>query len=379
MRYLPLFVILLIMSVPAAPAQEPGEKQAIRPAGFEPKLPLSPGFIAGDLVFVSGQGSRDPKTGRHPETWEGQVKQAIDNMQVVLGAAKMDLANLVSCHCYLENLDLWPRMNPVYREGFGQDAPARTSVGMVALPDGSHYEITCVAARNAADIKAHYRGGKRPEKPAMFPPAVQVKDWVFTSGMTGREGDFEAQVKGTLENLGSALKEAERGFKDVVWANIYVNDPNNIPIVEKVWATYFTAAPKPARAVEVVNLLPNVNVEITLLAAAPSLKAKATGRDGVLAGRTLFLSAQSAPGATIEEQVAGTFKKISAGLKSAGMNLSNVVNSHVYLKDIGDFARMNAVYRKQFTADPPARTTVQVKQPGSSPQTMVEIAVVAYK
>jgi 2-iminobutanoate/2-iminopropanoate deaminase len=363
----------------AVPAQEQGEKQVIRPAGFEPKFPYSPGFIAGDLVFVSGQGSRDPRTGKHPETWEGQVKQAVENVRVVLRAANMDMANVVSCHCYLDNLDLWSRMNPVYREAFGQDPPVRTSVGMAALPDESHYEITCIAARNTADIKAYYRGGKRPEKPVMFPPAIQVKDWVFTSGMTGREGDFEAQVKGNLENLGSALQEAKLGFKDVVWANIYVNDPNSLLIVEKVWATYFTGNPKPARAVEVVSLLPNVNVEIDLVAAASSLKAKATQGNGVLAGRTLFLSAQSAPGATIEEQVEGTFKKIIAGLRSAGMDLSDVANSHVYLKDIADFPRLNAVYRKQFTGDPPARTTLQVKQPGSSPQTLVEIAVVAYK
>jgi enamine deaminase RidA (YjgF/YER057c/UK114 family) len=40
---------------------------------------------------------------------------------------------------------------------------------------------------------------------------------------------------------------------------------------------------------------------------------------------------------------------------------------------------MNAVYRTFFAKDPPARTTVQVKQPGSSPNALVEISLVAFK
>jgi 2-iminobutanoate/2-iminopropanoate deaminase len=56
-----------------------------------------------------------------------------------------------------------------------------------------------------------------------------------------------------------------------------------------------------------------------------------------------------------------------------------VVKAHVYLKDLADFPRMNAVYRTFFAKDPPARTTVQVKQPGSSPNALVEISLVAFK
>jgi enamine deaminase RidA (YjgF/YER057c/UK114 family) len=94
---------------------------------------------------------------------------------------------------------------------------------------------------------------------------------------------------------------------------------------------------------------------------------------------TLFLSAQSAPGGSIEEQVRSTLEKHKASLAAMKMDMGDVVKAHVYMKDLADFPRMNAVYRTFFAKDPPARTTVQVKQPGSSPSALVEISLVAFK
>ena len=46
------------------------------------------------------------------------------------------------------------------------------------------------------------------------------------------------------------------------------------------------------------------------------------------------------------------------GLEEAGLGLSNVVATNVYLDDINDFARMNRIYAQYFSEMPPARTTV---------------------
>ena len=46
------------------------------------------------------------------------------------------------------------------------------------------------------------------------------------------------------------------------------------------------------------------------------------------------------------------------GLEEAGLGLSNVVATNVYLDDINDFARMNRIYAQYFSDTPPARTTV---------------------
>lgn len=84
--------------------------------------------------------------------------------------------------------------------------------------------------------------------------------------------------------------------------------------------------------------------------------------------RTLYLSGQipldPATGellkGTIEEETARVMENLRGALAAAGAGFDHVVKTTVFLVDLGDFARMNAVYGKHFAAAPPARTTVQV-------------------
>lgn len=372
-RTLLCVALLALVASVSGFAQAPAEsvqKQVLRPEGVATTLPFSPGIVAGDLVFVAGQGTRDPKSGQHPATWEDQVRQSIENVRVVLKAGGMDLANVVSCHAYFVDLNDRPRMNRVYGSLFNVNPPVRTAVEVVALPDEARLEMTCVAARDLTARKVPGRG------------TVRVGDWIFSSGTTGgvqgkMAEDFESQAKQTLENLSTTLGNANLAFKDVVWANIYVDDPANLPALEKIWGSYFESYPKPARAIQLVSLGPTTHVEITLLAADPALPRQAIRNSSVLAGTTLFVSEQSAPGGTIEDQVNGIMKKLQEMLAAAKMTMSDVVNVNVYMKDLADFPRMNAIYRKHFTENPPARTTVQVKP--SSPDMLVKISCVAVK
>jgi 2-iminobutanoate/2-iminopropanoate deaminase len=61
----------------------------------------------------------------------------------------------------------------------------------------------------------------------------------------------------------------------------------------------------------------------------------------------------------IPTQTKKTFANIKAILEAAGSSLDKVVKCNVYLKDIGDFAAMNEVYKVTFQAPYPARTTIQ--------------------
>lgn len=63
---------------------------------------------------------------------------------------------------------------------------------------------------------------------------------------------------------------------------------------------------------------------------------------------------------SIEEQTRQVLKNISAILQEAGSELSNVIKTTVYLKDMNDFDEMNRVYGEHFTKNKPARATVQV-------------------
>lgn len=78
----------------------------------------------------------------------------------------------------------------------------------------------------------------------------------------------------------------------------------------------------------------------------------------------------------IEEQTEQVLANIRTILEAAGSSLSKVVRCGVFLVDMGDFKRMNAVYERMFDGHKPARTTVAVSElPG--PGLRVEIDAVA--
>lgn len=86
------------------------------------------------------------------------------------------------------------------------------------------------------------------------------------------------------------------------------------------------------------------------------------------AGPFVFTSGQlglePASGALVEGGVEAETRQALTNLRhvleAAGSSLSLVVKTTVFLRDINDFARMNAVYGEFFTQDPPARSAVQV-------------------
>lgn len=62
----------------------------------------------------------------------------------------------------------------------------------------------------------------------------------------------------------------------------------------------------------------------------------------------------------IEAETRQALKNLAAVLEAANSCLDNVVKTTVFLKDINEFAKMNAVYGEFFSENPPARSTVQV-------------------
>ena len=88
----------------------------------------------------------------------------------------------------------------------------------------------------------------------------------------------------------------------------------------------------------------------------------------VRAGNLLFVSGQIPLDPATGQMVAGditiqterVLKNLAAILEAAGSNLSRVLKTTVYLLDLEDFGKMNAVYAKFLGENPPARATVQV-------------------
>lgn len=106
---------------------------------------------------------------------------------------------------------------------------------------------------------------------------------------------------------------------------------------------------------------------------------------GVQAGNLVFVSGQlpivPATGelhaGPIGEQTRQSMENIAAILAEAGCTLADVVKTTIFLKDLGDFAEVNAAYATFFPEDSPARACVQVAKLPKDAQ--VEIEVIAVK
>ena len=79
----------------------------------------------------------------------------------------------------------------------------------------------------------------------------------------------------------------------------------------------------------------------------------------------------------VEMQTAQVMKNISAVLTQAGVNFSHVVKTTIFLKDMGMFPKVNAIYAKSFSAPFPARSTVEVAR--LPKDVLVEIEVIVKK
>jgi 2-iminobutanoate/2-iminopropanoate deaminase len=90
----------------------------------------------------------------------------------------------------------------------------------------------------------------------------------------------------------------------------------------------------------------------------------------VRSGNLLFVSGQipidPATGQIVEGDIAAQTERVmqnlAAILQQAGSGLGYVLKTTVYLKDMGEFARMNEIYARFFTDCPPARATVEVSR-----------------
>lgn len=113
---------------------------------------------AGPLLFVSGMGARDPKTGTESGVTldaqgnvtaydiEEQTHACIRNLQTVLEAAGCALTDVVDMSVFLADMADFQKYNHVYGEYFSfEGPPARTTIQAAALPGKNFIEIKAIA------------------------------------------------------------------------------------------------------------------------------------------------------------------------------------------------------------------------------------------
>jgi 2-iminobutanoate/2-iminopropanoate deaminase len=130
-----------------AKGKKPTRKVISRPGEKPPPTAMyGPGIQLGNLLFVSGQGARDFKTGNFPEgPFPNQVRLCLENVKAVLDTAGSSLNRVLKCTVYLVDIANFQAMNEVYHTYFATDPPARSTVAVKDLPGNSPVEIECIA------------------------------------------------------------------------------------------------------------------------------------------------------------------------------------------------------------------------------------------
>ena len=104
--------------------------------------PYSPAVRAGDWLALAGQVGIDPATGKLADDGAGgQTRQALANIAAVLGDCGATLSDVAKTTVFLVDMGDFPVMNEVYADAFAGHRPARSTIGVAALPLGAQVEI----------------------------------------------------------------------------------------------------------------------------------------------------------------------------------------------------------------------------------------------
>ena len=183
-----------------------------------------------------------------PADPDAQVQLALDNMKQTLAAAGMDFRHVVFVNPYLTD-KASGQMNAIYAKHFEfGNTPARATIRVASLPGGNTIEFTGVAVADLSKRLAVRPKNMRPSATAS--PCVFAGDTYycsakgpFTPGPDKVQGIYaatvEAQVRQTMRNLLDGLEEAGLTFSNVVATNVYLDDIDDFPRMNRIYAQYF--------------------------------------------------------------------------------------------------------------------------------------------
>lgn len=121
-----------VVSTPNAPAAIGPYSQAIK--------------AEGRFLFCSGQICLTPDGELNIGPVGQQAEQCLKNLGAVLAEAGLGFQNVVKTTIFLSTMDHFTTVNEVYREFFGSEPPARSTVAVAGLPRGVDVEIEAIAA-----------------------------------------------------------------------------------------------------------------------------------------------------------------------------------------------------------------------------------------
>ncbi len=368
-------VVIALGLVAATEGQVP-TKKFITKDGKRPTTMFAPGVMVGKTLYIAGKGDYSPKA-----AFADKVTNCLNEVRKTLQLAGLDREHVVKSFVYLEDHNQFAEFNKQYAEFFKKDPPARTTLGVAQVPGESRVEITCIAYSDLSEKKPV----DAPPAGLPFSPGIRAGDTLYISGKGDHLPDgrhpatFEEQVRQTMRNVETTLKQAGLDFRHVVMSHVFLDKYENLATAQKVYNEFVEAGNEPACATVFVDWIPGgSHVEVTCIATTDLSARKAVrpaglkmgpseaavrASPGVWAGNTLYLSGlsgfKSTEGVTaagLGEQVHQMARNHVMVLEAAGLTLDDIVSGCVYLRDMEDYQEMNAIYRQYFSRGPGVRT-----------------------
>jgi 2-iminobutanoate/2-iminopropanoate deaminase len=124
-----------------------GARAQNKAVDFNPKMPFSNGYVAGNTLYVAGQQGPDEHGKVTGTTIEFQTEKTIGAIQKVVEQAGFKMTDLVSVTVYVTDLADVPKMNEVYKRIMPNPKPARATVKVAGLIGDAKIEISAIAVK----------------------------------------------------------------------------------------------------------------------------------------------------------------------------------------------------------------------------------------
>jgi 2-iminobutanoate/2-iminopropanoate deaminase len=154
------------------------------------------------------------------------------------------------------------------RRKFLTQAPVIAAAAAVAAAGSKSVPAEAAQADGKQTKKVLWSGGKKPEKQALFSPAVSYGNLLFISGIGAHfEGDIKAHTKHVLDEIKKKLEECGSSMEKVLKVNVYLNDLKDYTAMNEVFLGSFGPEPGVRTTIAAAGGIPgNSLVEIDCIA-----------------------------------------------------------------------------------------------------------------
>lgn len=221
--------------------------------------PYSSAVMAGNTLYLSGQGGRDPLSGEISDQAGQQADRTLETIRTILSAADLSLQDVVTAYSFYPQASdaaaVNARLAAVFEAG---SAPARVGVPVGRLPGDIAVEITFVAAKDRYTVTRLLPVGATPDPAAS--PAVLVGETLYLQATAGAGNSIEDQFAAIVASHQRNLSLADMNLSNVVYADVFVSDLADTSSVESFLREYFPENPPAATIIGVGAGAPRVSI-----------------------------------------------------------------------------------------------------------------------